>query len=349
MSLAVANSPPDHPPVQPSQARPAVPQDPGTDSDFARELLAGLARHPRSLAPKFFYDEVGSALFDRICELPEYYPTRTEVALLRRHAHEMAACIGPDAEIIEFGAGSSHKIRLLLDALARPRRFVPIDISADHLQAAASRLRADYPGLDVQPVAADFTQGLELPSSACGEAPARRVGFFPGSSIGNFTPEEALVFLSDAARLLSGRDEATVTHKRPPAGLLIGVDLVKDPAVLHAAYNDAAGVTAAFNLNMLARANRELGADFQLDRFAHYAFYDPRRQRIEMHLVSRCAQQVHLCGQVFDFAEGEPLHTENSHKFTVDGFRALAGRAGWRAGPVWCDSDGLFSLHWLTL
>ncbi len=321
----------------------------GEGGDFARELMAGLARQPRSLAPKFFYDEVGSALFDRICELPEYYPTRTELALLQRHAQEMADCIGPDAEIVEFGAGSSHKIRLLLDALARPRRFIPIDISADHLQAAAARLRVDYPGLDVQPVAADFTQGLELPQVAAGQSPARRVGFFPGSSIGNFTPEEALVFLGDAARLLSGADAVQGGSERAPAGLLIGVDLVKDPVVLHAAYNDAAGVTAAFNLNMLARANRELGADFQLDRFAHYAFYEPRLQRIEMHLISRCAQQVRLCGQVFKFADGEALHTENSHKFTVDGFRILAGRAGWRPSRVWCDPEGLFSLHWLTL
>ncbi|WP_428425573.1 L-histidine N(alpha)-methyltransferase [Methylibium sp.] len=308
---------------------------PVVDGDFARELLAGLARRPRSIAPKFFYDRAGSALFDRICELPEYYPTRTELALMRERAGEMAECIGPDAEIVEFGAGSSRKIRVLLDALQRPRRFVPIDISAEHLHAAADALRADHPGLDVRPIAADFTRAFELPArSATG---GRRVGFFPGSSIGNFTPDEALDFLRRTAALLRG------------GGLLIGVDLVKDPALLHAAYNDAAGVTAAFNLNLLARANRELGANFDLAQFAHHAFYQPTLQRIEMHLVSRRVQQVRVCGHGFEFAEGDTLHTENSHKFSVAGFRELAERAGYLPRAVWCDPQRLFSIHWLAL
>jgi dimethylhistidine N-methyltransferase len=316
---------------------PAV--DSGLETDFARELLAGLARRPRCIAPKFFYDAEGSALFDRICELPEYYPTRTEIALMEARAHEMAECIGPDAEIVEFGAGASRKIRVLLQALTRPRRFVPIDISGEHLHAAADELRADHPGLEVRPIAADFTRPLALP--AMHAQARRRVGFFPGSSIGNFTPDEALGFLRQTAEVLGAGGQG--------GGLLIGVDLVKDPAVLHAAYNDAAGVTAAFNLNLLARANRELGADFQLDRFAHYAFYEPRLQRIEMHLISREDQQVRVCGRRFNFTQGDTLHTENSHKFSVAGFRSLAERAGYRPQAVWCDDDRLFSVHWLAL
>lgn len=303
------------------------------DSEFARALLAGLAQRPRSISPKFFYDAAGSALFDRICELPEYYPTRTELAILQAHAGDMAACIGDDAEIVEFGAGSTRKVRLLLDALPGVRRFVPVDISSEHLHDAADALRADYPWLEVRPLAADFTKPLQLP--ALRGAPARRVGFFPGSSIGNFTPDEAEAFLRDAARLLAG------------GGLLIGVDLVKDPAILHAAYNDAAGVTAAFNLNLLVRANRELGANFDLDGFAHYAYYAPREQRIEMHLLSRRAQQVRLCGHAFDFVEGEPLHTENSYKYGIDGFRALAARAGFTPAAVWRDERHWFAVHWL--
>lgn len=312
---------------------PCLPQ--GVGSDFARELLAGLAHRPRRIAPKFFYDREGSALFDRICELPEYYPTRTELALLCARAGEMAECIGPDAEIIEFGAGSSRKIRVLLGALRRPRRFIPIDISAEHLHAAAAALRTDHPGLEVLPIAADFTRPFALPARP--STGGRRVGFFPGSSIGNFSPDEALDFLRSTAALLRG------------GGLLIGVDLVKNPALLHAAYNDAAGVTAAFNRNVLARANRELGANFDLAQFAHYAFYEPVLQRIEMHLLSRRAQQVRVCGHVFEFAEGDTLHTENSHKFSVAGFRELAERAGYTPRAVWCDPQQLFSIHWLAL
>ncbi|RZT93640.1 L-histidine N(alpha)-methyltransferase [Rivibacter subsaxonicus] len=312
-----------------------------TASEFGRELLAGLERRPRSVPPKFFYDAAGSALFDRICELPEYYPTRTELRILADHAPEIARCIGPHADIIEFGAGSSRKVRLLLEALQQPRRFVPIDISAEHLHAAADLLRLEHPGLLVQPLAADFTRPFDLPALPPGPGPVRRVGFFPGSSIGNFSPDEALHFLRDAAALLRG--------SAVPGGMLVGVDLVKDAGLLHAAYNDAAGVTAAFNLNLLARANRELGADFELDGFEHYAFYEPRLQRVEMHLLSRRAQRVHLAGQAFDFAAGQGLHTENSYKYGVDGFRELAARAGFVPGPVWCDARRWFSLHWLGL
>jgi dimethylhistidine N-methyltransferase len=316
----------------------ALPGDPATAPTahacaFARDLAAALAEQPHSISPKYFYDERGSQLFDRICELPEYYPTRTEVAILTAHAREIAACMGPRAEIVEFGAGSLRKVRLLLDALDRPARYLPIDISGEHLAGAAALLQRDYPGLQVQPVVADYTQRLLLPAPLPGAG--QRVGFFPGSTIGNFTPEEAVQFLAVAAQVLRG------------GALLLGVDLVKDPAVLHAAYNDAQGVTAEFNLNLLARANRELGTAFALDQFFHSAFYNAPRQRIEMHLVSRCRQQVALGGCSYELEEGESLHTEYSHKFTVTGLRELARRAGFRPGPVWTDADRLFSVHWL--
>jgi dimethylhistidine N-methyltransferase len=297
---------------------------------FAEEFVAGLRAQPRSIAPKWFYDTEGSRLFEQICELPEYYPTRTELALLRQHAPELADRIGPGAEIVEFGAGASVKVRLLLDALVAPRRFVPVDISGEHLAGAAAALRADYPGLAVEPVVADFTAALTLP-----EALGRRVGFYPGSSIGNFDPPAAEALLRRFRGWLAG------------GALLIGVDLVKDPALLHAAYNDARGVTAAFNLNLLARANRELGADFDLAQWAHSAFYHPALRRIEMHLVSRCRQRVRVAGQTFDFEEGDSVHTENSYKYTVDGFQAVARRAGFAPTKVWTDAERRFSLHWL--
>ncbi|WP_017759118.1 L-histidine N(alpha)-methyltransferase [Pseudacidovorax intermedius] len=300
---------------------------------FADDLASALAHRPRRISPKWFYDAEGSRLFDRICDLPEYYPTRTELSILRSRAPEIAQQIGPDAEIVEFGAGSLVKIRLLLDALQSPRRFLPIDISGEHLQGAARQLRTDYPGLEVTPVVADYTQHFELPERLAGAG--RRVGFFPGSTLGNFEPDEALAFLRQAARLLRG------------GGLLLGVDLVKDPQLLHAAYNDAQGVTAAFNLNLLARANAELGADFDVNAFSHAAFYNAPMRRIEMHLVSRREQVVTLEGQRHAFEEGETLHTEYSHKFTIDGLRAMAARAGFGIGPVWTDPQRLFSVHWL--
>ncbi len=303
------------------------------EQGFRADMHATLSAPRRSISPKYFYDAQGSALFDDICDLPEYYPTRTELALLRQHAGEIAALAGPQAELVEFGAGSLRKVRLLLDALERPQRYVPIDISGEHLAQAAAQLRQDYPTLAVQPVAADYTQPLQLPAAPRGGG--LRLGFFPGSTIGNFDPDQALRFLRMAARLLRG------------GALLLGADLVKDPAVLHAAYNDGAGVTAAFNLNLLARANRELGTDFDLNGFAHGAFYNSPQRRIEMHLVSRRVQRVMLDGQAYMFDEGETLHTENSHKFSVDGLRALAAEAGFVPGPVWIDPNRLFSLHWL--
>ena len=307
--------------------------EPSADG-FGRALRDGLRGEPRGVAPKYFYDRQGSALFDRICELPEYYPTRTEFAILRQHAAEMAECIGPQAELIEFGAGSLQKIRLLLGALQRPARFVPVDISAEHLHAESQRLAAEHPGHLVLPLAGDFSAELALPPPAPGSV--RRVGFFPGSSIGNFAPADALLFLRRCTGWLAG------------GGLLVGVDLVKHPALLHAAYNDSLGVTAAFNLNLLARANRELGADFDLSAFHHHAFYEPQHQRIEMHLVSARDQCAQFSGERFDFAEGQTLHTENSYKYTVAGFQALARAAGLLPQAVWTDAQRLFSVHWLA-
>jgi dimethylhistidine N-methyltransferase len=303
------------------------------ESEFAADLVRALSARPRSISPKYFYDAQGSHLFDRICELPEYYPTRTELGILSQRAGEMAELAGPGAEIVEFGAGSCEKVKLLLQAFDRPARYLPIDISAEHLAGAAGRLRRELPGLEVLPVAADYTRRLLLPASMPGAG--QRIGFFPGSTIGNFTPTEAQSFLRMAAQVLAG------------GALLLGADLVKEPSVLHAAYNDAQGVTAAFNRNLLARANRELGADFALDRFAHSAFYNAPEQRIEMHLASRCDQVVSVCGHRFEIGEGETLHTENSYKFTIEGLRRLARQAGFEPGPVWTDRDRLFSVHWL--
>jgi dimethylhistidine N-methyltransferase len=301
-------------------------------SEFARDLIAALATRPHAISPKYFYDVEGSRLFDRICELPEYYPTRTELAILQASVPEMAKLAGRGAEIVEFGAGSLRKVRLLLEAFEAPARYLPIDISGEHLRDAAGILRSEFAGLEVQPVVADYTRALALPPA---RGSARRIGFFPGSTIGNFTPEEAVAFLQRAAGVLRG------------GALLLGADLVKEPQLLHAAYNDAEGVTAAFNLNLLARANRELGANFVLSQFAHHACYNPPLQRIEMHLVSRTRQVVSVAGESFELDEGESLQTENSYKFTIAGLRALAQRAGFRPGPVWTDPARLFSVHWL--
>ena len=306
----------------------------GVDGDdFVRDLMAGLNAVRKQIPCKYFYDGQGSALFEQICALPEYYLARTELALLARHADEFAALVGADAELVEFGAGSGRKVRLLLDAVVRPRAYLPIDISGDWLLASAARIEADYPDLTVKPVIADFSRPLALPPLTRGAR--RRIGFFPGSTIGNFTPEATLRFLRNAARLLRG------------GGLLVGVDLVKDPAILHAAYNDTVGITAAFNKNLLARANRELGADFDLSRFHHHACYNPTLQRIEMYLVSAARQQVKIAGRAVSFVEGEAVHTENSHKMTIEGFRSLAAKAGFAPRAMWCDVQRLFSLHWL--
>jgi len=312
-------------------ARPQAIAFPQQDS-FAGSLLNGLRKTSKEIACKYFYDDTGSRLFDAICELPEYYQTRTEMALLKRHAGEIAALMGENAEIVEFGAGSLRKVRILLDAAHNPRAYTPLDISGDYLRNVVRSLAADYPALTLRPLVGDFTLPLEIPALP---GPARRAGFFPGSTIGNFKPDAAMAQLRRMRATLHG------------GGLLVGVDLVKDPVRLHAAYNDAAGVTALFNKNLLARANRELDADFDLDGFAHYAPYNAGAHRIEMYLVSLKRQSVSLCGQRFEFAQGEPVHTEDSHKYTIESFREMAARAGFNPRAVWTDQDRLFSVHWL--
>ncbi|MCW5574720.1 MAG: L-histidine N(alpha)-methyltransferase [Burkholderiales bacterium] len=305
---------------------------PSTGS-FLEDVLSGLGASPKALSPKYFYDARGSRLFEAICELPEYYPTRTELALTRDCAGEIAAAVGVGGLLIEFGSGAGIKTGLLLDAL-RPVAYVPVDIAMDALKESAHRLAAEFPELAVIAVCADYMRPLEVPALA-GIA-ARRLIYFPGSTIGNLTPAEALDFLR-RARDLAGRGGA----------MLAGVDLKKDPQRLHAAYNDVQGITAEFNLNLLRRINRELAADFDLDRFRHVAFYNAVAGRIEMHLESVCAQTVTVSGRTFVFAAGERLHTENSCKYSVVEFQRLAQSAGWRAEAAWVDAEGLFSLHLL--
>jgi dimethylhistidine N-methyltransferase len=314
-------------------ARRVKPVPASFDDSFTRCIIGGLSSTPKEIACKYFYDAEGSALFDAICALPEYYQTRTEVALLRRHAAEIAGLIGAEAEIVEFGAGALRKVRILLDALEHPRGYTPIDISGAYLREVVRSLAAEYPKLNLRPLVADFTLPLQVP--VLPGASARRAGFFPGSTIGNFRPDAAMALLRRMRDTLDG------------GGLLIGVDLVKDPAILHAAYNDAAGVTAAFNKNLLARANRELGTDFDLEAFAHYAPYNPMAQRIEMYLVSLKRQSVRLGGQSFEFSAGEAVHTEDSHKYSIESFREIAVRAGFLPRAVWTDENRLFSIHWL--
>jgi L-histidine Nalpha-methyltransferase len=302
---------------------------------FVADILAGLRQRPKRIAPIYFYDARGSALFDRICELPEYYPTRTETQILADQGADIARCIGEDALLVEFGSGSSLKTRLLLDRVPRLSAYVPVDISRSHLLNAAHGIAAAYPDIEVLPVCADFTQPFAVPKP---QRPARRiVVFFPGSTIGNFDPPEALSLM----RVM--RDVAGAG-----GGLLVGADLVKDRRILLRAYDDAAGVTAAFNLNVLRRLNNELGADFDLAGFRHRAVWNESERRIEMHLVSTRAQQATLARESIDFAAGEPIVTEHCHKYTVAGFGAQAASAGWSAGSCWLDARGYFSVHYLV-
>jgi dimethylhistidine N-methyltransferase len=301
----------------------------GVDA-FRRDVLEGLARRPKSIPPKWFYDARGSDLFEAITELPEYYPTRAETKLLTRIAPELAARIPDGAVLIEYGSGASAKTRLLLDAAPQLAAYAPIDISVSALEAAAASIRRDYPRLEVEPLARDFTRSGAAPAAAAGR---RRVGFFPGSTIGNFDPAEAVRLLAEARRLM-GDD-----------GLFIlGADLVKETAVMTAAYDDAAGVTAAFNKNLLARIDRELGGDFDLDAFDHRAVWNADDSRIEMHLVARAPQIVRVAGRAFDFAAGESLHTENSYKFTVEDVTGMAKRAGWRLIERWIGPPPAFAV-----
>ncbi len=319
--------------------KPRLPSATDAAKTFADDVMAGLMAEPKRLPPKYFYDQRGSRLFEEITQLPEYYPTRTEIAILQANAPEIVKLVPANAAMVEFGAGSAAKARILLSAASRASSdkvsaYVPVDISGEFLSNEAERLREEMPRLAVLPVAADFTGPFELPADL-GAKP--RVGFFPGSTIGNFEPHEAHAFLRHAATLL-GRG----------ALLVIGVDLVKDPAILNAAYNDAAGVTAAFNLNLLARINRELDGEFKLEKFCHRAFYNREKQRVEMHLVSLARQKVRVLGKVIDFRRGETIHTENSYKYTVELFRSHARSAGWTPAAFWLDEQKYFSVHALV-
>jgi len=304
---------------------------------FRASVVDGLGSTSKTLPCKFLYDAEGSRLFDAICELPEYYPTRTETALLTDHAADIAELAGPGAGLIEFGSGAGVKVRLLLAALQEPAAYIPVDISRGHLLAAAASLAADFPHLRIGPVCADYTEPFALPSLP-GTRPRRNVGFFPGSTIGNFTPDEAATFLRRTARLL-GRGSLMV----------IGADLPKDPVILRAAYDDAVGLTAAFNLNLLNRINRELGADFNPAAFLHEARWNAAESRVEMHLVSRAQQIVRLGQHRFAFAPEESIHTENSYKYGTATFTRLANLAGYTMAAAWTDPDGLFCVYALEV
>ena len=304
-------------------------------AEFADAVLSGFARKPRSLPCRFFYDARGSALFEEITQLEEYYPTRVETALLEAYGAEIAERMGDARVLVEFGSGSSRKTSLLLSALACISVYVPIDLAGESLAEAADWLSERHDGLAIRPLVADFTKTHTLPVVA---RRPRKLGYFSGSTIGNLTPGEAQAFLVNAARLL-GRG----------AAFLVGVDLKKDPAILIPAYNDRRGVTAAFNLNLLERINRELDGDIDVGRFAHDAIYDERLGRIEMHLVSLVRQTVRVLGREFRFTEGERIHTENSHKYTIAEFQALARTAGWRPAEAWTDAGNHFSLHLVRL
>lgn len=305
---------------------------PGT-TDLHNDVVRGLTHYPRRLSPKFFYDRRGSELFDAICRVPEYYLTRTEMTILQDNAFELAQLTGTRCALIELGSGASQKVRFILDTL-RPSAYVGVDISKEFLLQSTRRLARDYPWLKVYAVCADFCQPLTL---TCCPPAYKKLAFFPGSSIGNFEPHEAEAFLRGLTSTL-GTDGGA---------LLIGVDLKKDPRLLNAAYNDAQGVTAEFNLNLLRRIQRELGAQVDISAFRHKAFYNEALGRIEMHLVSQRPQQIRLGAEVFHFSDGETLHTENSYKYSIDEFQALAMRAGYKPAAVWTDVNELFSVHYL--
>ena len=304
-------------------------------STFAADVLAGLSASPKRLPPKYFYDDAGSLLFERITELPEYYPTRCEMSILRVHAADICRLIPEGAALIEFGAGAAKKARILLRASPQLAAYVPVDICGEMIEREAAELRADFPKLKVLPVKADITTRFALPAEA--ENAPSRVGFFPGSTIGNFEPHEAAGFLRNAARVL-GRG----------ATLIIGVDLIKPVEVLTAAYNDKAGVTSKFNCNLLKRINRELAGTFKLDGFEHHAFYNRERNRIEMHLASRKRQKVKVLGETVDFRAGETIHTENSYKYSVESLAALARGVGWLPAAAWSDPANYFSIQAFT-
>ena len=302
--------------------------------DFRTEVLEGLSQSQKTLPPKYFYDDLGSRLFDQITELPEYYPTLTEFSIMRDNIAEIAGLIGPNASIIELGSGMSQKIRILLNSLKSPAAYVPVEISKGHLMDAARAFAEEYPDLDIRPVCADFTQPMRLPTPH--RTPDRNVIYFPGSTIGNFYPHEAAALL---------RNMSDVACRG--GALLIGVDLKKDRAVLEAAYNDSQGVTARFNLNLLKRIQRELDARLDVNGFAHRAIYNESLGRIEMHLVAQGVQHMVIGEQRFEFEDGEHILSECSHKYSVDEFSELAIEAGFAPRHVWTDEKRLFSVHYM--
>ena len=302
--------------------------------DFRRDVLAGLSRQAKSLPCKYRYDERGARLFEAICELEEYYPTRTEIRILRQNITEIAALVGRGCHLVDLGSGSGLKTRLLLEHLEDPVSCTPVDIAGQQLLESSERLGQEFPGLAVRPVCADYTNGFQLPHLPADSE--RTLVFFPGSTIGNFEPGEAVAFLRNLREVCG-----------PRVGLLLGVDLRKDPGILHAAYNDSAGVTAQFNLNLLARVNRELGARFEVSEFRHRAVYHEGAGRIEMHLVSRLPQRVALGGEEFYFSAGESIVTEHSYKYALNQFHDLAAEARFRLVRCWTDAAQWFSVHYL--
>src|SRR6476619_5348394 len=302
-------------------------------SAFGRDVIDDLSQHPKRLSPKYFYDAAGSELFEQITLLPEYYPTRSALSILRDRSSAISAILPEGAALVEFGAGATTKVRLLLNECAF-KAYVPVDISGDFLKAQADALRKDFPSLDVYPVAADFTKPFALPAEI---ADMPKLGFFPGSTLGNFEPDEASAFLRTARESLGDG-----------AQMIIGVDLEKDERVLYDAYNDASGVTARFNLNVLVRINRELGGNFDVSAFMHRSIYNRERHRIEMHLIAKKAQTVRILGRNFSFRPGESIHTESSYKYSLDRFAALARASGWSVRESWTDADRMFSVHALA-
>ncbi len=315
-----------------SQVAALTEQDLSVTDDLS-EIIEGLSRQQKTLSPKFFYDERGSKLFDAICELPEYYLTRTELSIMQANMDEIVTLVGPHASLFEFGSGSSLKTHMLLKALDRIAAYVPVDISKEHLLAAAESIAAKYPDIEVWPVLADFMQPFQLPNPTV--MPIKNIVYFPGSTIGNFSPEDAHRLLQ-VMHLEAGENGA----------LLIGVDLQKDRDVIELAYNDSSGVTAEFNVNMLRRINREFGANFNVDLFEHRAVYNEEHGRMELYLVSQCEQLVRISGQSIRFVKGEALLTEHSHKYTLDQFDAMVKRAGFDVDTVWTDPERLFSVQY---
>ncbi len=303
-------------------------------ADFRREVVEGLRLPQKTLSPKFFYDDEGCRLFEAICDLPEYYLTRTEIGILSEHTEGIARILGQGGTFIELGSGNSRKVRLLLEAL-RPAVYIPVDIAKEHLLAASHTLAVDYPWLNIHAACLDYSEHFEMPFLPDAQ---KKVIFFPGSSIGNFEPAAAENLLCGIAQCV-----------QPDGGLLIGFDLKKDASILDAAYNDSAGVTALFNLNLLRCINAKAAANFALDRFRHQAFYNEEQGRIEMHLCSEACQQVVVAGERFHFLDGESIHTENSYKYGIDEFRTLACRAGFEPGCDWRDRDGLFCVHYFAV